>query len=289
MNGTYQQLKLALKPLGDYKESYHQLKFDCPLCRKSGQGFSKTNLEVKYMNQPFGGVMHCWACSYSGSVWKLIKDFGNKEYLSLFGGDRLNLEDKKEKPSLLELPKHIFSAANNQEAVNYLLGRGITKDIINKRQIKFCYSGDFKDAIIFPSYNTKEELTAFVIHFFKQKRYEVRKSPSFISFYESHIDKRSPIALVEGVYDCLSIPNSIPLLGTTISEALLNALSNTHVIYIPDSDVRISLRKQIIKQLEAVCQNVSYYKTNSIYKDINEAYIGNKLELINSLKQFYIN
>lgn len=285
MNGSFAQLKLALVSLGHYEEHGQQLRFNCPICEKLGS-HNKHNLEVRYMNQPWGGLSHCWACGYSGSAYKVIRDYGNRDYLPLFSGESLHLEEEKPKLSF-ELPKHIINVLNHTEATTYLLSRGLTKEKIRERQIKYCYAGKLKECILFPSFNSKGELTACIIHHYKQFRYEIRKNSNFVLFYETFIDKQSPIILVEGVYDALVIPNAIPILGTSISEELITFLSNTSVIYAPDKDVKPSLQVEIIKKLESVCKKVNYYKQFPLYKDINETYIKNKIVLVNSLKQFY--
>ncbi len=284
MLGTEKQLTLALKPLGIVKTNYNGLKYNCKCCEKSGSPIDKFNLEVSYKKNMF----HCWACGYSGSIWKLIKDYGYKEYLHLFNTHVRTLEEEEKEEKAFELPQYVINVLNNKEASSYLLGRGLTKEKIRERQIKFCYAGDFKDGIIFPSYNLEGELTAFVIHFPKQKRYSVRKNTNFNGFYESFIDKRVPIVLVEGVYDALVVPNAIPMLGThSISKGLLTFLSNTKVIYIPDTDVKKPLQKQMVKSLETVCAEVNLYKILPIYKDVNEIFTSNRLVLVNSLKHFY--
>jgi DNA primase len=283
MNGTTTQLTQALKPLGDCKSNYNGLKYNCPKCEKTGALIDKFNLEVSLKKN----VFHCWACNYKGTLWKLIKDYGFKEFLHLFVTVHAPEEQEEEK-KIFEIPQYIVNVLNNKEATDYLLSRGLTKDKIREREIKFCYAGVFKDAIIFPSYSLKGELTAFVIHWFKQKRYSVRKNDNFVSFYECFIDKRAPIILTEGVYDALVVPNAIPLLGTVPSKKLQTFLSNTEVVYVPDTDVKKTLQKQIIKDLRSVCQTVHRCRLLSVYKDINELYCKNRVVLVQELKQFYL-
>ena len=284
MVGTQSQLIQALKPLGECKTNYNGLKYDCPRCLKSGTGEGKTNLEVSHKKN----VFHCWACNYKGTIWKLIKDSGFKEYLHLFDNRIATPEDEEEEKKLFEIPQYIINVLNNTEATDYLLSRGLTKEKIREREIKFCYAGSFKDGIIFPSYNLQGSLTAFVVHFPKQKRYTVRKNDNFVAFYESLIDKRAPIILTEGVYDALVVPNSIPMLGTTVSKVLLSFLANTEVIYVPDTDVKKSVKTQSIKSLNSVCTKVHSCALLSVYKDVNELYVKNKVVLVSELKQFYL-
>lgn len=286
MLGTETQLIQALKPLGQVKKNYNGIKYDCPICLKAGSGIDKFNLEISIKKNMF----HCWCCGYSGSIYKIVKERGFKEFLHLFKTFTLiKEEDEEEGKKIFELPKYCLNVLNDKDSTDYLLSRGLTKEKIREREIKFCYAGQFKDGIIFPSYSLEGELTAFIIHFPKQKRYSIRKGPNFVGFYESFIDKKSPIILVEGVYDALVVPNALPMLGThSITSTLLTFLSNTNVIYIPDTDVKEPLRKQTMKTLKTVCSNTQLYKILPIYKDTNEIFTKNKLALVNSLKQFYI-
>lgn len=276
----------ALKPLGEYQTSGGQIKYNCPICEKSGNSLDKFNLEIKIET----GVFHCWCCHYKGSVRTLVKERGLNEFLHLFTNTKkVKIEeeviDKDEKPFIL--PDHLMNVQKHEPSINYLISRGLTKEKAKERQIKFCYSGDMKGAIIFPSYNESGALTAYIAHFPKKKKYFTFKNKNFICFYSDFIDKTSPIALVEGLYDALVIPNSIPLLGTAISKACIEYLSNTSVIYIPDNDIKLTTQKECIKALSSVCTKVNQYKVSEEYKDINDSYIGNRLVLVKELYQFY--
>jgi DNA primase len=285
MKGTLNQLIRALKPLGEIKQNYNGLKVNCPVCEKAGSSLNKFNLEVSYSK----GIFHCWACHYKGSLWKLIKERGYKEYLDLFKLD-IDQETTSLTITTFELPQYIINISNNKEAFNYLIERGLTFNKIKERGIKYCYAGDMKEGIIFPSYNLEGELTSYVIHYFKRGKYSVRKKDNHIGFYDSFVDKRSPIILVEGIYDALVVPNAIPMLGTTISDTLLTFLTNTDIIYIPDSDVKQRrVIKSMIIRLNTVCKSISYVKILSLYKDVNDIYVKNKVILTNSLKQYYQN
>ena len=73
---------------GDYKNhnDYRcQVSFDCPVCSHEIKGLEhgdgKGNLEVNYKYN----VYKCWVCAEThgthGSIYKLIKRFGNKKHL----------------------------------------------------------------------------------------------------------------------------------------------------------------------------------------------------------------
>ena len=281
-----QQLLAALKPLGVCKERNGQIKINCPICEKSGSAIDKYNLEVKASS--VGGFFHCWACNYKGTLYKLVKEYGFKEYLHLFDTRPAYEKGEGKEAVIFELPHHIYNVLNHKESTEYLLSRGLTKEKIREREIKYCYSGVSKGTIIFPSYSSTGELKAFVIHQPKLKKYYVNKKENFVCFYESFIDKRVPIILTEGVFDSLVIPNAIPILGTTVFENLLIFLSYTEVIYAPDGDLLKKIKKETFKKLQSVCEKTHFLSLPPKCKDINEAFIKDKVVLIDSLRQFYL-
>ncbi len=276
----------ALKPLGEYKLRGHQLQFDCPHCLKAGSSPGKFNLEINTQSN----IFNCWACRYSGHISKLIKEKGYKEYIDLFSDKKIhdfNKEESLEYERIFSLPKYITNACNNEQAKQYLLSRGLIEEKIKERNIKYCYSGKFKDCIIFPSYDEHEEVNCFVSHNLKTKKYTVNKKDTFFCFYETFIDKRSPVFLTEGVYDALSIPNAIPLLGVSISKELLTYLSNTTVVLAMDNDLNPRVKKQLYKQLYSVCKKVIQLPFKG--KDINESFLKNKLQLVETIQAIYTN
>lgn len=283
---TQQTILQALKPLGLHRTSINQIKFNCPLCEKSGSAINKYNLEVK--TSSLGGFFHCWACNYKGTLYKLVKDYGFKEFLHLFDTRPAYEKGEAKEIVLFELPHHIYNVLNHKESAEYLLSRGLTKEKIREREIKYCYSGVSKGAIIFPSYTSNGELTAFVIHQPKLKKYYINKKENFVCFYESFIDKRVPIIVTEGVFDALVVPNAVPILGTTISNELQIFLSYTEVIYIPDTDLFKKVKKDTLKKIQSVCKKTHFLDLTLKHKDINEAFVKDKVALTDSLRQFYL-
>ena len=104
--------------LGDYKmhnDYKGQISFDCPVCSQEIKGLDhgdgKGNLEINYKYN----VFKCWVCSEShethGSIYKLIKKFGNPRQLKKYEllkpdetEDRANRVYKK-----VKLPKEFIS------------------------------------------------------------------------------------------------------------------------------------------------------------------------------------
>ena len=137
----------------------------CPKCESElGNALDKYNLEVNYNKN--NGVWHCWACNQHGSLFTLIRKYGSKAFLDLFKNleyGLLKTEEKEELP--LELPKYSINVLNIPAAANYLLNdRKIPKQKIKERNVKYCYNGEYKDCIIFPSYDIENKLNGFVSH-----------------------------------------------------------------------------------------------------------------------------
>jgi DNA primase len=276
----------ALKPLGEHATYYNQIKYDCPKCVKAGTGIGKKNLEVHSVSLLF----HCWACNYKGYITKLIKEHGDAKYLYLF--DNKNQKEdiiKKKSTQEFKLPQFLVKFSNpvaSKEALNYLYSRGLTDKIIEERNIQYCYYGDLKDHIIFPSYDRENNLNAYVVHNFKKKKYKVFKNKNFTFFYESFIDFDFPIILTEGVYDSLSVPNAIPLLGTTISKSLAEQLQKRKIIIALDNDINQEVYQNNIKLLTLYGCVIKSFKI-AFGKDINDYYLSNISFLKKELLKIY--
>lgn len=286
MKGTKKQLLFALKPLGDSKTHANQVKYNCPNCEKQGHPINKYNLEVNYDK----GQWHCWCCNNSGSLYTVIQKYGYKEYLELFKTQKdefESLDKKNESTEIFELPKYLISALNHPPAVSYLESRGISKEQIKKYNILYCYSGDLQDYLLFPGYNKEDKLTGYATHSLKTKRYKNFKSKDFICLWENLIDKTLPIIITEGQYDALSLPNSIPLLGMTLSNQLVDWLTECSIIIILDTSVSESVYKNMKKQLNKVTEDVRFCYIPKRYDDPNDIAVIAKEELIDLLKTYY--
>lgn len=283
------ELIYALKPLGEYKTNYNQLKYNCPICFKDPEKKRDAfNLEINTISE----IFHCWSCGYSGSVSKLIMAYGHKEYLSFFKKTKPLLEqevNKKTEEKIFELPDSLVSAGIINNSRECLLKRGLTIETIKRRGIRYCYSGKYEGSVIFPSY-FEEELHSFVSYNIIQGRYKNhRKSKQdFVGFYLDFIDKNSPIIITEGIFDSLIVPNSIPVLGTELNNNLLDFLFETDVIIAFDKDVDSKKIELLKKQLQSVCNKVTVLDV-APYDDLNDFYLKDKNNLKQRLKEIYLN
>lgn len=279
MKGTFKQLQLALGNLGEGFVGPNRLKYDCPQCKASGMGYGKKNLEIDWTK----GAYHCWSCNMSGGLYKLVNVYGYREYAVWFKKD----EELQQEIAIniLELPKTI-SAAQHANALEYLTRRKISLNQIKQFNIRYCYEGQYNKHIIFPSYNSLNQLTYFVAHDFVNKKYKERKGNNHICFFENMIDKKLPIVLTEGVYDALSVPNSIPLLGLKITNELLDFIANQKIIIAIDDEVFTSTSATIIKQLSKVTQNITIFKSCP-FKDLNDFYMRDETLLKQKIYDYY--
>lgn len=267
--------------LGEAKNGFcddcMQLQFPCPRCveRDGQQEVQKYNLEVNLQKQMF----LCWKCSsmdtteipMHGSIIKLIKMYGTPNLLydykkaiqSLRESDLyrihyqstdFNISDSIENIESLVIP---YSAKdfsengnNNKTALDYLEKRNIKWDIINEYNLGYTETDNenykYSNRIIIPSYDSFGELNYwtgrdYTLDNKRQKYYNPKVDRKNIIFNEGKIQWDADITLVEGPFDHLVVPNSVPLLGKSIDseyrlyEALFER-SQAHVNIFLDGD-----------------------------------------------------
>lgn len=248
----YKLKSLLTQCLGDSKkdldESY-QLQFSCPRCieHKGHEEKRKYNLEVNLKK----GVFNCWSCGQfddemHGSILKLFRLYGNetiiKEYketvyslqqsklyqVSFNQGD-FNIDFTVAENKEVNLPNNfnVFKKdkINPYKPFKYLTDRGITWDIINKYKIGYTsYDENNKQLssrIIIPSFNKFGELNYWTGRDFtnlpkRQKYFNPVVERKDLIFNEELVEWDADITLVEGPFDHIVVPNSIPLLGKVL-------------------------------------------------------------------------
>ena len=244
-------VELLREVLGDEKLHYEhrgQISFNCPVCDEDR---NKGNLEVNY----FSHVYKCWSCGDSegthGPLGKLFDKYGNRKqkkvYRILQPEENKPVEKKKPK---IKLPDNfiLFKDSNPRypvyrQAYSYLKNRGINDEIIEKYGIGFCDKGNHFGRIIIPSYDMNGELNYYIARSWdphtkaKYKNPEAEKDK--IIFNENLINWGEDIYLVEGVFDSVFLPNSIPMLGKHMSDLLFENIyekSKGDIIICLDSD-----------------------------------------------------
>ena len=239
----------------DYKG---QISFDCPVCSHEikglDEGDGKGNLEVNYKRN----VYKCWVCAEThdtyGSLYKLLKKYGNtkqlKKYLLLKPED--DGEQQKRNFVQVKLPKEFVAfkdaslglkmTPQYKQAFNYLNKRNITDLMIQMYNIGFCYTGHYEHRIIIPSYDSESRLNYFIARSYlndtkmKYKNPEVDKET--LIWNEHLINWDETVYIVEGAFDSIFLPNSIPMLGKFMTQNLFNKLYDNakKIIIVLDPD-----------------------------------------------------
>ncbi len=253
---------------GEYRkhnDASCQVSYDCPLCdddKHSG------NLEINYESS----IFKCWACcevnKMQGRVPYLLKRFGNKDSLKnylLLRPDALDRVNREHKEVVVTLPDNFNNffktdkpSYPEQLALAYLRDRRISDDMINYYNIGFCNKGKYFNRIIIPSYDKEGVLNYFIGRWFSKEKTKIKylnpeaEKESMI-FNENKINYDATIYLVEGGFDHIVIPNSIPLLGKYISPMLLlelyeKAVGNI-VIVLDGEDIAYEDAKKLYKTL----------------------------------------
>lgn len=276
----------------------YQIQYPCPKCvANKGVGeVSKYNLEVNLRK----GVYNAWCCSQyddemHGSIFKLIKLFGNekilKEYKDIltqiqqsklyditFNKEDFNINQHTVEKKELELPSNFrlfnLKEKNNYIALKYLQERNIGWDIIKKYNIGYTdYDENQKNIslrIIIPSFDKYGELNFWVGRDFsnwdkKMKYMNPKVDRKEIIFNEEKICWDADITLVEGPFDHIVVPNSIPLLGKSLKD-------DDKLFY----TLRDRANANINLWLDSDCPN----DTKKIYNLLNHGKLHNRIRAI---------
>ena len=254
-------LKQFLGEPAEHNESSGQMSFDCPACAEdkglaNGCGDGKHKLALNYKKN----IYQCWVCKFEnnmhGSVPNLIKRYGNnkilKEYQIIRPTDLDANNQNKEIKVDLKLPigyKKIsesnYNDLNYGKAYRYLRERGITDTIIKEYNIGFTVTGKYHNRIIIPSYDELGDLNYFI-----SRAWDKWKKPKYLNpdvekqlfiYNEFTLNWDGTIYLVEGVFDHIVVPNSIPLLGKTMYDRLKSLLlknAKSDVVILLDDDAK---------------------------------------------------
>ena len=170
----------------------------------------------------------------------MVKRYGSysqkEEYAGLTQAIDYNLYDEiflgkvphhpRQPRTLLSLPKEYINLSNEvttaelRRAKEYLYSRELSDEDIMNWKIGYCAKGYYSNRVIIPSFNTQGNLDYFVARSINDNKFKYLnpKNSKDIIFNELLIDWEEGITLVEGVFDALKAPNSIPLLGSSLRE-----------------------------------------------------------------------
>lgn len=286
-----------------------ELEFPCPCCiDREGHGEArKYNLAVNLQKQ----VFQCWKCSsmgepMKGSIIKLIKMYGNEtlveEYKSIirsireselyklhFNSNDFNVDTSIITKEELKLPSSFKPFKKNEKAnysaLKYVMNRGLNWDILERYRIGYTTKEEdekmkkYSYRIIIPSYNSYGELNYWVGRdylpqkegFTRTKYSNPKAEKKEIIFNEEKIQWDADITLVEGAFDHIVVPNSIPLLGKALDtdyklywELITKANANVNVWL--DNDIKDN-GKEIYSLLN---HGRLYNRIRFIYTDLSK-------------------
>jgi len=238
--------------LGRGVGSGDEVAYRCPTCDAA----TKRKLSVNVRK----GVVHCWRCGYAASIRTFLRDLngghlGTRE-LSLLG--RVSppgraIECRRYAISRL-IPPSIPPASRGLEpeplppeyvplagargarfrpAFAYLRRRGVGMGVVERFRVGYCTAGRCAHYLVFP-----------VVQFGRQVYYTTRftgRSPSRKSLNPKAVGGRHTkssvllnydavvglpvVAIVEGPFDCMAYPESVAVMGRTVSDRQVELLS----------------------------------------------------------------
>ena len=315
--------------LGESKQGFFdngtsQYQFNCPDCAEENGGLpdNKYNLEVNFAL----GKCHCWKCGYAGPISRLVKEYGGTELLKDYYAAVKDIKESKyyniglfkdmaENAYLndyIKLPdtftKIDLKTCRKKKLVEYLNKRHITQDIIDLHNIGYTTWDEDKmnlrNRLIIPSYDSAGDLNYWVGRDFtgnekRMKYWNSKNDKNEIVFQESLIQWDANIVLVEGVFDALTYPNAISLLGKTLTRGCklhttLKEKANANIIVCLDGDTEIGETKRIYNILNTgrLFGKIWYIdlKNDSQYKDFGEIYEAEGkagiIDILRKRKQF---
>ncbi len=327
---------ILVEILGESKQGYYsdtteQYQFDCCRCAEENGGIpdGKHNLEV-LLSPTKGLKYHCWKCgdtdNMRGNLGTLIKRYGNLSLYNDYKNEVNNIKNSRlydinlfsedssqeNRETFLKLPKTYkkidLNALNDYRLKKYLSSRKITQEIIDRYNIGYTEWNDedwtMRNRIIVPSYDSFGDLNFYVGRDFtgkailKYKNCDADKLD--MVFQESLIDWDSNVYLVEGVFDALTAPNFISLLGKSLvrdSRLYYSLLKKTNgkIVICLDGDTNIDETKKIYSMLNfGRLRNKIWYirlgEGDIPYKDFGELYEAEGkdgiIRAIRSMKQF---
>ena len=275
--------KLLYEIFGKYIDKGSELLFTCPVCNHHKPKFS-INMDK--------AVYKCWVCDYRGhNLRRLVRRFGSYTQLQsweeLSDGTDLEkfadlfMEGFREENSVkttISIPEEFVSLAKEKTpatgayAIKYLSSRGITKQDILRWKIGYCFSGEYRNRIIIPSFDDDGDCNYFIARSYSGDSYKYKnpKASKDIVFNELFIDWNSDLVLVEGVFDALVAGNAVPILGSTLREGsklLRKIVWNDTPIYIALDPDAAAKERRIIEML--LRYDIELYKIDvSGYEDV---------------------
>ena len=273
--------RILHETLGYFTDKGNELLFTCPECGHHKRKFS-VNLDKN--------AYKCWVCDYRGrNIRRIVRRFGTYTQLQAWDSitNRSDLErfaelfvdtESGESPQKLELPQEFVSLchdkipATGMYALRYLKSRGITDEDIVRWKVGYCFSGEYRNRIVFPSFDSDGDINYFVARSYNGDSYKYKnpKASKNIVFNHLYIDWNKDLTIVEGIFDAVIAGNSVPILGSTLradSELIREIVRNDTPVYLALDPDAADKERRIIKTL--LKYDVELYKIDvSGYEDV---------------------
>ena len=273
--------KILNEALGRGMDRGSEILFHCPKCNHR-----KSKLSVNIVKN----VFKCWICDYRGrSVRRLIRSFGSYTQLqkwdAIFGREDLERFDDlfaersvERNDQTVDLPEEFISLCHDNipktglYARNYLNSRGITDSEIVKWKIGYCFSGEYRNRIVIPSFNDDGNVSYFVARSYNGDTYKYKnpRASKNIVFNELYVNWNEDLILVEGVFDAINAGNSVPILGSTLrtdSSLIKKIVYNDTPVYVALDPDAAEKERKVIKTL--LKYDVELYKIDVTgYEDV---------------------
>jgi len=275
-------LKILHEVIGDHRQtSKNEHYFKCPAC-----DHYKYKLAINLDKNAF----HCWVCDYRGrNIRRLVRRHGSYIQLQKWDAisDRTDLErfadlfvERREgqDKTKVELPEEFISLCSDSipatgiYALRYLQKRGVSKADILKWKMGYCFSGEYRNRIIVPSFDDDGDVSYFIArsHTGDSYKYKNPRASKDIVFNELFVNWNDDLILTEGVFDAVVAGNAVPILGSTLrsnAELIRKIVTNDTPVYMAlDPDAR-KKENRIIKML--LEYDIELYKIDvSGYEDV---------------------
>ena len=257
----------------------------CPVCKSQGKDKFKLAIGIKK------GIYHCWVCETKGkNIGRLALKYSIQKkaatgLYSYFKTDKDDEQVRIEKENTVALPEdfRLIAASRRHEAKiakSYLEDRGFKEEDIWRFRVGTSNKYGYKNRIIFPSFDTKQNLNYYTARTFDAKQLKRYKncnvSRKDIIFRELDLDFSKEMILTEGVFDLLHTPhNSTCILGSWLDKKYKLfkniAINKTPIVLCLDSDAIDKISQHKGKDFgEMTKLEVEYYiKEAKPYDNVN--------------------
>ena len=257
--------KILCDVLGYSHTNGSETLFKCPACEHH-----KLKLSINIRKN----VFKCWVCDYRGrNIRRLVRRFGTfvqlRRWEELTGrhdierfAELFDSRSSMDPVPTLDLQEEFISLAGLVPATGvyaqkYLHSRGITEAEILKWKIGYCFSGEYRNRVIIPSFDDDGDVNFFIARSYNGDSYKYKnpRASKNIVFNELFIDWNEDLTIVEGVFDAVVAGNAAPILGSTLQK---DARLIQKIVY-NDTPVYVALDPDAQKKENKLIQTLLKY------------------------------